>query len=69
MPDRYGDTDRDDPIPGLIDPELNAVALTVGCRHCHAPAGQPCTNPTLPKQPPTRIPHPCRMADAEEIPF
>ncbi len=64
MPDRYGDTPERD-----TDDDLKAIAMTVGCRHCHALIGQPCINPTLPKQPPTRIPHPCRMADAEEIPF
>lgn len=69
MPDRYGDTNPDEPIPGLIDPELNAIALTVGCRWCHAIAGQPCINNNLPTKPPTRIPHTVRLTDAEEIPF
>lgn len=64
MPDRYGNPDETSP-----DDDLTAIAMTVGCRHCKARIGQPCTNSTLPDHPPTRIPHPCRMADAEEIPF
>lgn len=69
MPDRYGDTDHNEPIPGLTDPELHAIALTVPCRYCSAKEGEPCINHTVKNKPPTRIPHPQRITDAEEIPF
>lgn len=61
MPDRYGNPD---------EPEgLHALAFTIGCRYCNAQPGQRCINQTLPKHPPTRIPHTIRVNDAEEVPF
>ena len=64
MPDRYGDT---------VDPEesieMHALALTIGCRYCNAQPGHRCINSTLKTKPPTKIPHPMRINDAEETPF
>ena len=65
MPDRYGEQAELDTATA----ELHAVALTVACRYCHSIIGQPCVNRTLDDKPHTRIPHPQRMNDAEEIPF
>lgn len=71
MPDRYGEPiePADQPIQPGLRSELHAIALTVPCRYCHAPAGKPCTNQALEDRPPTRIPHTPRITDAEEIPF
>lgn len=48
---------------------MHAIALTIGCRYCNAQPGQPCINSTLETKPPTKIPHPMRINDAEETPF
>ena len=64
MPDRYQNPDEPEP-----DDDLTTLALTTGCRYCNAQPGQPCINHTLPNKPATRIPHPQRINDAEEVPF
>jgi hypothetical protein len=65
MPDRYGE-----PIELSIETAaMHATALTIGCRYCGSEPGQPCTNSTLKSKPPTKIPHPMRINDAEETPF
>lgn len=65
MPDRYGEPLELDTVAA----ELHAVAMTIGCRYCNAQPGHPCINATLKAKPPTKIPHPIRMNDAEETPF
>jgi hypothetical protein len=65
MPDRYGE-----PIElGIETAAMHATALTIGCRYCNAQPGYPCINSTLKSKPPTKIPHPMRINDAEETPF
>lgn len=55
-------------MPHEID-DLHAQAVTVPCKHCGQPIGQPCINPSLDDKPPTRIPHTARLLAAEEVPF
>lgn len=69
MPDRYGESDDPEPMPAIPDPKLTAIATTIPCPYCHAERGQPCINRTVDGHPPTRIPHPDRLAKAEEVPF
>lgn len=49
--------------------DLYAQAVTVPCKHCGAPIGELCVNPSLDDRPTTRIPHTSRTLQAEEIPF
>lgn len=48
---------------------LHANSLTVPCRHCGAIVGEVCRNKTTDGNLPTRIPHPSRLNDTEEVPF
>lgn len=65
MPDRYGEQVELETETAA----MHAIALTIGCRYCNAQPGQPCINSTLKTKPPTKIPHPMRINDAEETPF
>jgi len=65
MPDRYGEQAE----LGIETVAIHANALTIGCRYCNAQPGHPCINSMLKSKPPTKIPHPMRINDAEETPF
>ncbi|MFZ4702297.1 MAG: zinc finger domain-containing protein [Candidatus Methylumidiphilus sp.] len=65
MPDRYGERFESEAETAA----MHATAITIGCRYCNADPGHPCINSTLKSNPPTKIPHPIRINDAEETPF
>lgn len=41
-----------------------AAAAIVGCRYCGAEPEKPCVNKSVEGHPPTKAPHPNRIADA-----
>ena len=49
--------------------DLHATAVTIPCRECGAAIGELCVNKTTEERLATRIPHPRRLRDAEEVPF
>jgi hypothetical protein len=74
MPDRYGDTPNDTPdehtptAAEIIAYQARvAAALQIGCRHCHAKPGQPCTS-TIHHRPLRRqLTHPIRITDTKTV--
>lgn len=54
--------------PGLFPaPRQNPLVLTVFCRYCREPAGQPCRHTMSPGRPIMARPHQIRINDAQEV--
>lgn len=49
--------------------DLHATAVTIPCTYCGAAIGQVCVNKTTDNHLSTRIPHPQRLRDSQEVPF
>lgn len=49
--------------------DLHATAMTITCRDCGVAIGELCVNKSTDANLTTRIPHPRRLRDCQEVPF